>query len=130
MLDGKDIPFRAPGATRSMRVATAFAGLGATAMFALIFRAIAVGRFPEEGGILLALIWGKVTLADLYVGFALFSSWVLYREGSAARAACFVALVMTLGNAFAALYVLVALLRSRGSWPRFWLGHRLVEGGG
>ena len=55
---------------------------------------------------------------------------VLYREGSAGRAACFVALVMTLGNAFAALSVLVALLRSRGSWPRFWLGHRFVEGGG
>ncbi len=130
MLDDKDIPVRAPGARRSMRAAIAFAGLGAAAMFALIFRAIAVGNFADEGGVLLALIWGKVTLADLYVGFTLFSSWVLYREGRAARAACFVALVMTLGNAFAALYVLVALLRSRGSWPRFWLGHRFVDGGG
>jgi hypothetical protein len=37
-----------------------------------------------------------------------------------------VALVMTLGNAFAALYVLVALLRSRGDWTRFWLGDRSV----
>jgi len=38
--------------------------------------------------------------------------------------------VMTLGNVFASLYVLIALLRSRGNWARFWLGHRCAEKGG
>lgn len=112
-----------------MRAALVVAGLFAVAMFALIAWAIVVGRFLPEGGALLALAWGKVTLADLYVGFGLFSGWVIYREASVGRSALFVLLVMTLGNAFAAAYVLVALLRCKGSWPRFWLGVRFREGG-
>ncbi len=98
-------------------------------MFALIARALVVGSFWQEGSVLFALARGKVTLADLYVGFALFSGWVMSREASMVSAFAFIALVMTLGNAFAALYVFVALLKSRGSWSRFWLGHRSREGG-
>ena len=111
-----------------MRAARILAGLGAVLMFALIGRAVAVGSFWEEGSVLFALAWGKVTLADLYVGFALFSGWVIFREQSTARALAFVALAMSLGNAFTTIYVLVALFTSRGSWPRFWLGHRSFEG--
>ena len=107
-----------------MRAATLLAALAALGMLALIGRAFAVGSFGHEGSILFALAWGKVTLADLYVGFALFSGWVVFREKHLARALGFVLLVLTLGNAFTAVYVLVALLRSRGSWARFWLGHR------
>ncbi|MBM4362064.1 MAG: DUF1475 family protein [Deltaproteobacteria bacterium] len=112
-----------------MRAALVAAGLLATSMTVLIGWAIVVGRFSTEGGVLLALAWGKVTLADLYGGFGLFSGWVIYREASLWRAALFVVLVLTLGNAFAAGYVLVALLRSKGSWPRFWLGVHFREGG-
>ena len=99
-------------------------------MLALIGQAFAVGSFWQEGGALMALAWGRVTLADLYVGFALFSGWVIFREVSLLTALAFVALAMTLGKAFAAVYVLVALLRSRGNWSRFWLGHRSAEQGG
>ena len=113
-----------------MRATIVLAGLGASLMFALIGYAVVVGTFWQEGSVLFALAWGKVTLADLYVGFALFSGWVLFREASKARALAFVGLVMCLGNAFAALYVLLALVRSRGSWSRFWLGHRSTERGG
>ena len=113
-----------------MRVAILLTALFAAVMLALIARAFAMGNFWQEGGVLVALAWGKVTLADLYVGFALFSGWVIFREASALRALGFVALVMTLGNAFAAVYVLVALLSSRGNWSRFWLGHRSGEKGG
>jgi hypothetical protein len=111
-----------------MRAAMILAGLGAVVMFALIARAVYVGSFWEEGSVLFALAWGKVTLADLYVGFALFSGWVIFREQSQARALAFVALTMSLGNAFTAAYVLVALVTSRGSWARFWLGYRSFEG--
>jgi hypothetical protein len=114
-------------ASWTMWAAIVLSGFCAAGMFALIGRALAVGSFSEEGGVLVATIWGKLTLADLYVGFTLFSSWVLFREGSAWRAVLSVVLVMTLGNAFSALYVFVALLRSRGSWARFWLGHRFVD---
>ena len=107
-----------------MRASMILAGLGAALLIALIARAIAVGSFGQEGSVLFALPWGRVTLVDLYLGFALFSGWVLFREASTARALVFVALVMTLGNAFAAIYVIAALIGSRGSWLRFWLGHR------
>jgi hypothetical protein len=107
-----------------MRAAMVLAALAAAAMLALIVRAVALGTFWQEGGVLFALAWGRVTLADLYVGFALFSGWVLFREKSTARAVVCVALVMTLGNAFTTIYVLAALHGSRGSWSRFWLGHR------
>ena len=107
-----------------MRAAIVLAALAALGMFALIGRALVEGSFGAEGSILFALAWGKVTLADLYVGFALFSGWVVFREKHLGRALAFVVLVLMLGNAFTAVYVLVALLRSRGSWARFWLGHR------
>jgi hypothetical protein len=110
----------APG----MRLAIALAALGAACMAVLIGDALLEGHFGPEGSILFALAWGKVTLADLYVGFGLFSAWVLFRERHTARALGFVLLVLTLGNLFTCLYVLVALVRSQGSWPRFWLGHR------
>ncbi len=112
-----------------MRLAILLAALFAAVMFALITRAFVVGRLGHEGGALMALAWGQATLADLYVGFALFSGWVIFREASAPRAVAFVVLVMILGNAFAAVYVLVALLRSRGDGSRFWLGHRSAEPG-
>ena len=113
-----------------MRAAIVLSALGAAVMLALIARAFAVGDFWPEGSVLYALAWGKVTLADLYVGFALFSGWVVFREASTARALAFVVLMMTMGNAFAAIYVLFALLRCRGNWQRFWLGDRFVEKGG
>jgi len=107
-----------------MRVVMILASLGAAAMTALIAEALVFGRFGDEGSILFALLWGKVTLADLYLGFALFSGWLLFRERSRARALGWILLVMCLGNAFTLVYVAVALARSGGSWARFWLGDR------
>lgn len=107
-----------------MRVAMGLAGLGAVVMAVLIGDALVEGQFRPEGSVLVALAWGKVTLADLYVGFFLFAAWVLFRERHTARALGFVLLVLTLGNFFTCLYVLVALVRCDGSWHRFWLGAR------
>jgi hypothetical protein len=112
-----------------MTIAKVLAALGAVLMFALIAWASVAGHFGPEGSALFAMAWGKVTLADLYVGFALFSGWVIFREKSLLLALVFVALEMTLGNAFGAAYVLVALLRSKGDWRRFWLGHRFTQRG-
>lgn len=113
-----------------MRTAIVLAALGAAAMGVLIGRALIDGSFWQEGSVLFALAWGKVTLADLYVGFGLFSGWVIFREQQLGRALVFVGLVMTLGNAFTCVYVVAALVRSRGNWSRFWLGHRSEQGGG
>ena len=110
-----------------MRAALVLAAIGAAVMGVLIAWALIDGQFGPEGSVLFALVWGKVTLADLYTGFALFSGWVIFREQHVSRALIFVVLVMTLGNLFTCVYVLAALLRSRGNWARFWLGHRAPQ---
>lgn len=107
-----------------MRVAMVMSALACAGMTALIVWATLAGRFGDEGSILFALAWGKVTLGDLYAGFSLFCGWVLFREESKARAAVWVLLVLCLGNAFTMAYVTLALARSGGSWTRFWLGAR------
>jgi hypothetical protein len=84
-----------------------------------------VGDFAGEGGQLLSMPWGIVSLVDLYVGFALFSAWIVYREKSLARSVIWVVLMMVLGFWTASLYTLLALRASGGDWQRFWMGRRL-----
>lgn len=100
------------------------AAIGLLAMTVIIAYAFIVGDFNVEGAWLLAHPWGQVSLVDLYVGFALFSLWIVYREKSFVSAALWVVLMMVLGNWTAALYVLIALFTSKGDWKRFWLGRR------
>lgn len=40
------------------------------------------GDFAADGAKLMALPWGIVSLVDLYVGFMLFSVWIVYLEKS------------------------------------------------
>jgi hypothetical protein len=68
--------------------------------------------------------WGQVSLVDVYVGFMLFSGWVVYREKSVLRSAVWIVAIIVLGNFTASLYALIALYRSQGDWHRFWLGNR------
>jgi hypothetical protein len=100
------------------------AALGALAMLAAIGYAFAVGDFGREGGVILEMPWGVVSLVDLYVGLVLFSAWILFREGLTARSLVWVVLMFVLGNLTAAVYVLFALQGSRGDWQRFFLGVR------
>lgn len=107
-----------------MRLAKALSFLGVLAMAGILIYAFAVGDFQAEGARLLAMPWGKVSLVDLYVGFALFSAWIVFRERSALRSIPWVALVMVLGFLTASLYTYLALQRSRGDWTRFFFGRR------
>lgn len=107
-----------------MRIAKAISALGLLAMSAAILRAFVVGDFGTEGAWLTSHPWGIVSLVDLYVGFVIFSMWIVYRERSRPAAAVWVVLMMILGNWTAALYVLLALYTSAGDWRRFWMGHR------
>ena len=105
-----------------MKIAKIVALLGLLAMTGIILYAFIVGDFNREGAQLFAMPWGQVSMVDLYVGFILFSGWIIYREKSLARSVIWVVLMMLLGNWTASLYALVALLTSRGDWKRFWLG--------
>ncbi|MGD2039460.1 MAG: DUF1475 family protein [Anaerolineae bacterium] len=107
-----------------MKIAKGIALLGLLAMTAVLVYGFTVGDFAGEGKQLLSMPWGIVSLVDLYVGFVLFSGWIVYREQSAARSIVWVILMMVLGFWTASLYTLIALQKSDGDWRRFWMGWR------
>lgn len=105
-----------------MKIAKAVAVLGVLAMASILIYGFTAGDFGGEGKALLSMPWGIVSLVDVYVGFILFSGWIVYREKSLARSVMWITLVMILGNFTASLYTLIALLTSGGDWRRFWMG--------
>ena len=107
-----------------MKIAKGTALLGLLAMTVVLIYGFTVGNFAEEGKQLLSMPWGIVSLVDLYVGFILFSGWIVYREKSAVRSVVWVILMMLLGFWTASLYTLIALQTSGGDWRRFWMGRR------
>ncbi|MBS3784442.1 MAG: DUF1475 family protein [Anaerolineae bacterium] len=107
-----------------MKLAKAIALLGAVAMSAVLIYAFTTGNLSQEGSVLLSMPWGIVSLVDLYVGFILFSGWIVYREKSVVRSVIWVVLMMVLGFFTASVYAFVALQTSGGDWRRFWMGRR------
>lgn len=105
-----------------MNLAKTLTVLGAAAMAGIILYAFIAGDFAAEGAILTSMPWGIVSLVDLYVGFTLFSAWVIYRENSLPVAIAWVAAVMTLGALAISLYAFLALRASQGNWQKFFLG--------
>jgi membrane-anchored protein YejM (alkaline phosphatase superfamily) len=105
-----------------MRLAMVLTGAGAAAMGAVLLYAFTQGDFAAEGAQLLSMPWGIVSLVDLYVGFILFSGWIIYREKSLVRAIGWVLFVMVLGFFTASLYAFLALRAAGGDWRRFWMG--------
>jgi Protein of unknown function (DUF1475) len=110
-----------------MKIAKIIAVLGALAMGAIITYAFVVGDFGGEGAVLLSMPWGIVSMVDLYVGFTLFSGWIVFREKSVARSTVWVILMMVMGSFTASVYALIALLTCQGDWKRFWLGNRVDD---
>lgn len=107
-----------------MKLAKIVSFLGIIAMTGIILWAFISGDFASEGSKLLAMPWGIVSLVDLYVGFILFSMWIVYREKAFLPSLLWVFLMLTLGFFTGSLYVFVALQKSGGSWQRFWHGKR------
>jgi hypothetical protein len=110
-----------------MRLAKLIALLCFLAMTGVLVYGFTVGDFLGEGKVLLSMPWGIVSLVDLYVGFFLFSVWIIYREKSALPSAIWVVLMMVLGFWTGSLYALIALQTSQGDWRRFWMGRRWNE---
>ena len=107
-----------------MKLAKGIALLGLLAMTVVLLYGFTVGNFSGEGSLLLDMPWGIVSLVDLYVGFILFSGWIIYREKAVLPSILWVMLMMVLGFWAGALYTFLALQRSHGDWKRFWLGKR------
>ncbi len=107
-----------------MKLAKIVSLLGLFAMTAVLIYAFSYGDFMDDGKEILSNPWGIVSLVDLYVGFILFSGWILYREDSLMRAIIWVFLMMVLGFFTGALYTFIALQSSDGDWRRFFMGSR------
>jgi hypothetical protein len=107
-----------------MKIAKALALLGLLAMTGILIFGFTVGNFNAEGARLLAMPWGIVSLVDLYVGFTLFSIWIVFREKAVLPSVIWVILMMVLGFWTGALYTFIALQTSGGDWKRFWYGRR------
>ncbi len=107
-----------------MKIAKLIALAGLLAMTGILIYGFTVGDFAAEGAKLLAMPWGIVSLVDLYVGFALFSCWIVFREKALFPSVIWVILMMVLGFWAGALYTLIALQTSGGDWKRFWYGRR------
>ncbi len=103
------------------------AALGAIAMMVVLAHGFIGGDFATEGRQLLRMPWGRVSLVDLYVGFVLFSCWIVYRDGFSFASILWIAAVMMLGSLAICLYVLVTLQRSRRDWPLFFRGRHAEE---
>ncbi len=97
---------------------------GLLAMTGALIYGFTRGDFFTEGAQILAMPWGIVSLVDLYVGFTLFSCWIVFREKALLPSVIWVILMMVLGFWAGALYTFLALQSSGGDWKRFWYGKR------
>lgn len=86
--------------------------LGVAAMTIALILGFTGGDFTGEGGQILDLVWGRVTLVDLYAGIAIFGVFVVWRERSVRVSVAWLVAFVVLGNLATALYVLVASLRT------------------
>lgn len=88
------------------------AGLGVAAMALALIVGFTSGDFTAEGGEIIDLVWGRVTLIDLYVGIALFGAFVAWRERSVTVTVLWILLFIVLGNLATAVYVLLAAMQA------------------
>jgi len=105
-----------------MKVAKAIAISGTIIMLSTLAYGFINGDFFKEGGILIAMAWGKVSLIDVYIGFFLFSAWVIYREEKWMTTILWIVSIMILGNFITCLYATIALYKSNNDFKQFWLG--------
>lgn len=107
-----------------MRTAVVLLILGFLIMAGAIGYAMIAGDFFDEAGVMLDLPWFHLSMIDLYVGFFLFSGWILCRERSRPIAIAWIVALLLLGNLTSCAYALVAAIGAKGDWTAFWLGHR------
>ena len=87
---------------------------GILAMTFVLLYGFIVGDFFEDGEEILSNPWGLVSLVDLYVGFSLFSIWIWFREDNKVIGLVWILAMMILGFFTGSLYVLYALVQSKG----------------
>jgi len=90
----------------------ALAAFGTAAMAAAIVGAFSVASLTEEGGALVALSWGRVTLIDIYLAFVFGWLWVAWRERSTWRSVLWLLATLVTGSLALFGYLLGASVRA------------------
>lgn len=110
-----------------MKIIKAFAIIGVLSMTIVLLNGFINGSFFEDGALLFENAWGIVSFVDLYVGFALFSLWIAYRESSVTKSFIWIFFMMTLGFFTASVYVLYASFQSNDNIKKLLLGKHYEE---
>ena len=99
--------------TPGVRLLRVLAPVGVLALGWPIAAAFAAGApLGAEGGEILALAWGVVTMVDLALALVLGWAWIAWREASAVRAVVWVAVVAVTGSVGVCAYLAAAAWRA------------------
>lgn len=110
-----------------MRYVQILALFGTLAMLLALFHGFTAGSFFEDGGALFDNPWGIVSLVDLYVGFTLFSIWIVYREQHILSKFIWIVLMMVFGFLTGAIYILWLSIQHAHDPLTFIHGHRAAH---
>jgi hypothetical protein len=101
------------GPTRAVVLLRIGATLGAAAMGVTIVWALASGiPLSTDGAVLMALVWGRVTLVDLGLALVASWAWIAWREASVRRALAWLVVVAITGSGGILAYVALAAWRA------------------
>lgn len=103
---------------------SAFLVLGFLALLGSIVWTGTQSNFLDEMRGMWAFLWFRVTMLDLYLGFALFAAWAFYRERCWPCALAWSIAICLLGNLVPLLYIFIALRKSKGDMRLFFQGAR------
>ena len=99
--------------------------LGAVIMGFSIVYGFAAGDFGGDGIQMLELLWGRITLIDIYLAFLAFAAWMFFREGFNVKSIVIFLFILVLGSFTICLYTFIAMQRANGDWLKFWYGSRV-----
>lgn len=98
---------------------------GAIIMGFSIIYGFAAGDFWGDGTAMVELLWGKITLIDIYLAFLAFAAWMFFREGFNVKSSIIFLFILVLGSFTICLYTFIAMHRAKGDWLKFWYGSRV-----
>lgn len=100
---------RTPTTLLVIRLLAAF---GTGAMATAIIGAFSMASLPDEGAVMVRLVWGRVTLIDIYLAFVFGWLWVAWRERSLLRSLLWLLATVVTGSLALFGYLLGASLRA------------------
>jgi len=103
------------------------ASTGFCVMSLFLMDAVVTGHLLNEGRVLIAMPWGRMSLVDLYTGLLLFCCWIGWREQNKYVAIIWMLMLLVFGNLASCLYVLMALYQARGRTEVFFYGQHCVK---